>query len=205
MPVKPPLGHRARQALATREQVARAARVLFRDVGYVGTTVQAIAQAAEVPAPTIYSALGSKAGILAEIRRLWIADSDVQRQHDEALVQPDPVRRLHMAAHWHRRQMELGYDVIAIYQEAARADPAMAQEWHRVQDSREGAVRELIASLDGLLAPGLTQTTATDVYLTCTLAEVYRTLVPDRGWSHASYEQWLADLLVRQLLAQPGP
>ena len=156
MPVKPPLGHRARQALVTREQVARAARVLFRDVGYVGTTVQAIAQAAEVPAPTIYSALGSKAGILAEIRRLWIADSDVQRQHDEALVQPDPVRRLRMAAHWHRRQLELGYDVIAIYQEAARADPAMAQEWHRVQASREGAVRELIASLEGRLPAGLT-------------------------------------------------
>ncbi len=110
-----------------------------------------------------------------------------------------------MAAQWHRRQMELGYDVIAIYQEAARADPAMAQEWRRVQASREGAVRELIASLEGCLPAGLTQTTATDIYLTCTLAEVYRTLVLDRGWSHASYEQWLADLLVRQLLAQPRP
>ena len=204
MQVKPPLsGHRARQALATREQVARSARVLFRELGYVATTMQAIAQAAAVPEPTIYSALGSKAGILAEIRRLWIADSDVRRQHDQALVQLDPVRRLRMAAHWHRRQMELGYDIIAIYQEAARADPSMAQEWQRVQASREGAVRELVASLEGRLAPGLTLTTATDVYLTCTLAEVYRTLVLERGWSLAHYEHWLAGLLVRQLLAQP--
>lgn len=161
--------------------------------------MQAIAQASAVPEPTIYSALGSKPGI----RRLWIADSDVQRQHDQALVQLDPVCRRRMAAHWHRRQMELGYDVITIYQEAARADPAMAQEWQRVQTSREGAVRELVASLEGRLAPGLTLTTATAVYLTCTLAEVYWTLVLERGWSLAHDEHWLAGLLVRQLLAQP--
>ncbi len=203
MAVKPlPPGHRGRQALATREQVARAARALFAEQGYVATTLQAIAQAADVPAPTIYSALGSKAGVLAEIRRMWIADSDVERQHDEALAQPDPVRRLQMAAHWHRRQMELGHDVIAIYQEAARTDPAMAQEWRRVQAGRDHAIDSLIASLDGHLAPGLTRTTAVDVYVACTLAEAYRTLVLDRRWSPTRYEDWLADLLVRQLLAR---
>lgn len=199
--VKPlPAGHRGRQALATREQIARAARVLFAEHGYVGTTLQAIAAAADVPAPTIYSALRNKAGILAEIRRFWLAESDTQRQHDEALAQPDPVRRLQMAAHWHRRQMELGYDVITIYTEAARSDPDIAQEWRRVLDGRERAIGRLIASLRGHLAPGLTQATAVDIHLTATLAEVYRTLVLERGWTLTRYEDWLADLLTQQLL-----
>lgn len=194
-------GHRARQAQATREQVAAAARRLFAERGYVATTIAAIAEAAEVPAPTIYSALGSKAGVLEEIRRLWIAESGVARSHRQALDEADLATRLRLAAGWHRRQMELGYDVIAIYQEAARSDPAMAREWQRVQSSREGAVAELVRSLAPGLSAGLDVRTAKDLYVALTLAEVYRSLVIDRRWSLARYEGWLADTLIAQLLA----
>lgn len=197
---KPATGHRARQAAATRVHVARTARRLFAEQGYTATTVSAIAAAAEVPEQTIYSALRSKAGILDEIRRLWIEESDTQRQHDQALAQPDPVRRLRMAAHWHRRQMELGSDVIAIYQEAARADPAMAEEWRRVQAGRDRAIGRLLASLQEHLKPELNQPTAVDIYTACTLPESYRTLVHDRDWPPTRYEEWLADLLTQQLL-----
>lgn len=187
--------------MATREQVARAARALFAERGYVGTTIAAIADAADIPTPTIYSAFGSKLKILDEILWGWIAESDVQRQHDEALAVPDTRKRLQMAAHWNRRQLELGYDVISIYQDAARADPQMAQEWHRVEAGRERAVTQLVESLTSDLGAGLTVARAVDLYLTCTLPEVYRTLVLERGWSSENYEKWLADQLIHQLLA----
>lgn len=194
-------GHRARQAQRTREQVARAARQLFAEQGFAATSIGAIAEAADIPVQTIYSSLHTKSGILAEVLRLWIAESDVQRLHDEALAQPDPRTRLRLAAHFHRRQMELGYDVIAIYTEAARVDPAMAHEWQGVQARRERAVAKVIASLDGQLAAGLTPDKALDLYLVFTLAEVYRLLVTERGWTLEAYEHWLGDQLVGGLLA----
>ena len=121
---EPVAGHRARQAQATREHIAAAARQLFADRGYVATTISAIAEAAAVPAPTIYSALGSKAGILEEIRRLWIAESGAAQSHRQALDEPDLATRVRLAAGWHRRQMELGYaPSSAIYREVARTDP----------------------------------------------------------------------------------
>ncbi len=200
MAVKEQVSYRQRQAQATREAIARAARELFRERGYVGTTIQAISEAAEIPAPTIYSALGNKPRILEEIRRLWIAESSVQDLHDQAMATPDPAARLRLAARWTRRQLELGSDVITIYQEAARADPRMAEVWRTVLAGRERAVRRLIVSLERRLAPGVTVARAVDVFLTCTLSEVYRCLVVERGWSPDSYQTWLADLLTHQLL-----
>jgi AcrR family transcriptional regulator len=191
--------------MATRQQIAVAARRLFAERGYLGTTIAAIAAEADIPAPTIYSAFGTKAKILEEITRLWIAESGTQQQHEESLAQPDPVRRLHMAAHWHTRQMELGYDVITIYQEAARADPEMALVLKSVLDGRERAIGKLIGSLTEHLAAGLTRASAVDLFVTCTLSEIYRSLVLERGWPVGDYERWLGELLVAQLLSKVPP
>lgn len=188
--------------MATRQQIAVAARRLFAERGYLGTTIAAIAAEADIPAPTIYSAFGTKAKILEEITRSWIAESGTQQQHESSLAQPDPVRRLHIAAHWHTRQMELGHDVITIYLEAARADPDMALVLKSVLDARERAIGKLIDSLTEHLAAGLTTPTAMDLFLTCTLSEVYRSLVLERGWAPGDYERWLGELLVAQLLSK---
>jgi len=190
--------------MATRRQIAGAARRLFAERGYVGTTISAIATEADIPAPTIYSAFGTKAKILEEITRLWIVESGTQQQHEESLAQPDPVRRLQIAAHWHTRQMELGYDVITIYQEAARADPEMALVLKSVLDGRDRAIGKLIDSLTEHLAAGLTRASAVDLFVTCTLTEIYRSLVLERGWAPGDYERWLGELLVTQLLGSSG-
>src|SRR3954452_8389454 len=193
-------GHRARQAQATREMVAVTARRLFAERGYVATTIAAIAESSGVPAQTIYSSLGGKAGVLEEIRRLWIADSGAALTHREALAEADLATRLRMAAGWHRRQVGLGDDVITVYQEAARSAPDMAREWERVLRGREGAITELVRSLAGGLASGLDVKTATDVFVAPTLSEMYRTLVVHGGWSLDEFEQCLADTLIAQLL-----
>jgi AcrR family transcriptional regulator len=181
--------------------VAGAARRLFADTGYVSTTIGAISDAAEIPVPTIYSAFGNKPAILEEVRRLWIVETDVERLHRQALAAPDGGRRLQLAAHWTRRQFELGYDVIAMYQEAARADPRVAAVWRQMMALREAAVTELLESLSGRLRPGLTVRRALDLYVAWTLPEVYRTLVLERRWSTNRYESWLTELLIREFLA----
>jgi len=198
--VKGTIGHRERQALATKKQVAGAARPLFAEQGYVATTIAAISEAAQIPAQTIYSAFGNKAAILREVARLWIVEADTRRLSDEALEVDDPAERLRRAAHWQVRQFETGYDIITIYQEAARTDPRMAAEMRTVWGFRERELEIFLASFSGQLAAGLALELALDILLTCTLAEVYRTLVLERGWSGEQYESWLADTLIAQLL-----
>jgi AcrR family transcriptional regulator len=203
VPVNNPLStYRQRQAQATREAVAGAGRRLFAEQGYVATTIEAISDAAEIPVPTIYSAFGNKPAILEEARRLWIAQAGVENLHRQALATPQVEKRLRLAAHWTRRQFELGYDVISTYQEAARADPRVDVVWRQVMSYREVAVRELLDSLAGSLRGGLRVSEALDLYATWTLPEVYRTLVLQRGWSNNKYENWLAELLIREFLGE---
>ena len=192
--------HRQRQAQATREAVAAAARRLFANRGYVATTVEAIAQEADIPVPTIYSAFGAKPAILEEVRRLWVLDSEVAELHAEAMRLSDARARLSLAAHWTRRQFELGYDVIAMHQDAARADPRVAETWRMALAGRETAVGELLRPLSREFKPGLSRTGALDLYVTLTVPEIYRTLVVERGWTVERYENWLAAALLRELL-----
>jgi len=187
--------------MATKEQVAVAARRLFAAHGYVATTITAIAEAADIPAQTIYSAFGSKGKILQAIAWGAVATLDVDRSHEEAIAQPDPGQGLRLAANIQARQFELMYDVIAIYQEAARADPDIAQDTRRISANRERAFRRHVESIAEQLAPGVTVDDGVDRYLALVLPEIYRTLVLERHWSVDRYETWLGDALIHQLLA----
>jgi AcrR family transcriptional regulator len=201
--------HRQRQAMATKAQIVTAARALFAAHGYVGTTIAAIADAADIPAPTIYSAFGGKAAILQAIAYGVVDTLDVDRAHDEALAQADPRQGLRLAATIQRRQFEQMYDVIDIYQEAARTDPDIAQAMATIMANRERAFRRHIEAIAAHLSPGVTVDDGVDIYIALVLPEVYRTLVIERGWTADRYEVWLAETLIRQLLpadraAAPG-
>ncbi len=194
------LTHRQRQALATKTQVADAARRLFADRGYVATTIAAIAEAADIPAPTIYSAFGTKAAILR-----WIADQAVSavdpvRGHEQARTNPDPAAGLRQAANIQRRQFEAMLDIITVHQEAARTDSEIAEATRRILANRERGFRAHLAAIVPHLVPGMTIDDAVAVYTTLVLPEVYRSLVTERGWSPERYEQWLGGALIHDLL-----
>src|ERR1039457_4885012 len=114
--------------MATKQQIASAARGLFAPHGCAGAPIPAIAPAAGIPAPTISSAFGTKARILRAIAWGVTSTLDVDRSHDAALAEPDPAQGLRLAANIQRRQFEHMHDVIAIYAEATRTDPDIAQD-----------------------------------------------------------------------------
>ncbi len=58
---------RQRQAEETRQRILAVARTLLTTQGYVGMTMEAIAEAAEVSPKTVASVVGSKREILAEL------------------------------------------------------------------------------------------------------------------------------------------
>ena len=138
---------------------------------------------------------------MATKAQIAAAALDIDASHDEALARPDPADGLRLAARIQRRQYELMYDVIAIYQEAARTDPDIAGDLRVITANRERAFRRHVESIAGHLSPGVTVDEGVDRYLAVVLPEVYRTLVLERGWSIDQYETWLADTLLQQLLA----
>ncbi len=204
MAVKDGVGHRQRQAEATKDQIASAARALFAEHGYAATTIAAIAREADIPVQTVYSALGSKARILERITGQWMAESQTVALAEAYLSEPDPREQLRLLAALNRRQLDAGSDVVAIYQEAARAEPRMAETLRQVLAAREREIRKLVEAVVARRRTGPTVDEALDITLTLTLPEVYRTLVVERGWSPSRYETWLAETLAAQLLPWQG-
>ena len=78
-------GYREEQAEATKDRVAAAARGLFAERGFAGTTITAISEAAGVPAQTIYSAFGTKARILARVSEVWMRETRTRALADAYL------------------------------------------------------------------------------------------------------------------------
>ena len=176
------------------------ARALFAEHGYVATTISTISAEADIPVQTIYSAFGSKAKILDKITELWMSEAQTTSSAAAYLQEPDPARQLRMLAGLTRRQMEVGSDVVVIYQEAAASDPQMAETLRNVLAAREREIRKLIDALAPRLRSELTVDSALDLTLALTLPEVFHLLVAERGWGADRYETWLADTLVSQLL-----
>ena len=162
----------------------------------MATTIAAIAKAADIPAPTIYSAFGSKADILRDIAWRRRRALDVDRQHDSATPSPTRPSACGGAAN-PARQYETMYDVIDICQEAARTDPEIAGTLETIPANRERASAATCPRSPTGCGP---RDAAVDVYLALVLPEVYRTLVVERGWSAQRYEVWLATTMIRDLL-----
>jgi AcrR family transcriptional regulator len=196
--------YRQEQAAATRQRMASAARELFRERGYGATTLAAIAAEAGVAEPTVYAVFGSKKGFLLALRQQMHAEVELPKLTAEAKAAPDARQKLEGWARLLRRQMERSYDVIAAHREAARIDPAAAEEYRGVLDSRAGVMQELIRELGADLSSDLNLRTATDIVWALSNEEIYRELVQERGWSPHRYETWMARTLKQQLLADTG-
>lgn len=192
-------GYREEQAEATKDRVAAAARGLFAERGFAGTTITAISQAAGVPAQTIYSAFGTKARILARVSEVWMRETGTRASAEAYFEEPDAGRRLRLFAALNRQQLDAGADVLAIYRDAARSDPSMAAALDALMLAREREIAKLLASVESDLRAGLSVADAVAITLALCVDAAYTTL-RDAGWDGARYEQWLGDLLVSQLL-----
>jgi AcrR family transcriptional regulator len=200
--VKKPLTHRQRQALATQQLILETARALFLDQGYGVTTIEAIAANAGVAVSTVYAVYKNKRGILKAIREAWHQASGQREIYQQALRETDPRRRLALAAHATRRQWESSAAMMEVYASAAAVDAEAAAELDEALEGRRRNMRLFIEHSAAMLRPGLDGARASAMYLGLTRPEVYQELVAVAGWSPDSYEQWLAQALIAQLLPE---
>jgi len=197
----------ARTRLA-RAAVVTAARTLFLDRGYAGTTVEAISDLSDVPPATVYRLFSSKRGILKALLDVSIAGDDEatpveRRSHVRALLaDPDPRKQLAGFAGIACGIMSRTEPVHRILVSAASSDPDLAALLAEQTRQRQLGQSQIARSLAraGALRPRLREREAADIIHALMSPEVYRLLVEDRGWAPAQYEHWLTGTLIDQLL-----
>ncbi|HCU97003.1 MAG TPA: TetR/AcrR family transcriptional regulator [Actinobacteria bacterium] len=204
-------GGQARTRLA-RAAVVRAARALFLERGYAGTTIEAISGLSGIPPATVYRLFSSKLGILKELLDISIAGDDEavtleDRPYVRALLADrDPRKQLSGFAGITRGIMSRTEPVHRILVSAAGSDPdaaaLLAEQTRQRQQGQAQIARSLARA--GALRPKLRERDAVDIIHALMSPEVYRLLVCDRGWSPERYEQWLKDILIDQLLPPPA-
>jgi AcrR family transcriptional regulator len=194
---------RQRQAEETRRRILAAAGELFASRGYAVTTLEAVAEVAEVSSKTIAAVFGSKRALLAEVINPEAFSTPVKLLIEELRATEDPSRRLSLVAQITRQAYEPLASSLELLRTAGAVAPELADLAQQVEARRRRNQARLIASLheQGVLRSGLSFEEATDVLWALTSYDVYRMLVVEQSWEPERYETWLAQLLVQHLLA----
>jgi AcrR family transcriptional regulator len=197
----------ARTRLA-RRAVVDAARSLFGERGYGGTTIEAISERADVPPATVYRLFASKLGILKALLDVSIAGDDAAvAVPDRPAVQAmfnadDPREQLSGLVGLTRDINSRAAPLYEILTSAARADPdaaALLAEYSRQRHEGQRRVARSLARR-GALRTNLKPREAEDIIHALMSPELYRLLVVERGWTTARYADWLRTTLTEQLL-----
>ena len=188
----------------TRREILEAARRLFAERGYVGTSVSDIADEAGVAVQTIYSRLESKRGMLMGLIDLIDEQAGVGDLVAAVLSATTPADALRAQVRLTRTFQERCGDIIGALFAAAGAEPDLAGAVTEGQRRhREGArlAVEHITTLGGLL-DGVSTERATALIAVSTTHEAWRELTNAHGLTWEDAEDWLTEALGRALLQQ---
>ena len=197
---------RQRQAGDTRRRILEATRQLLQHEGYAGMTIEAIAQRAEVSAPSVYAIFKSKTGILIALLDQSTFGHDYEEVVRQVLKASHPETRLRLAAGIARQIRGAQSAAFDLMRGAGVVAPELAKlerQRERLRYKKEESTIIFLRDA-GRLRPGLSHKTARDIFWMLTGGDVYRMLVRERGWSPRKYEDWLADTLVHSLLSPGG-
>ena len=209
-PVKRRYNAAGRRAAAARRRAAiiEAATRLFLTRGYRATTMAAVAQEAGVSAETVYAVVGTKPELFRLLTETAISGTDepvpvLQREYIQALrAEPSGRGKLEIYAAAITRIQQRMMPLYRAAQQAAAAEPALAEVWQQLLDRRARNMPLLIEDLEsvGALRAGLSRQEAADTVWAVNSTEVYQLMTETRGWSPQHYQQWLAQTLCRLLL-----
>ncbi len=199
---------RDEQAQATRRRIVHAGGELYVEQGYGRTTIDAIADRAEVSRKTVFTSVGGKAVVL-KLAFDWALAGD---DEPVAIADRPEVRRMMeeqdpavLLADWVAMNAAIAGRLAALYHVlvvAADADPEAAALLATAEQQRTHGARAFVGRLDAIggLRPSL------DVERGAAIAELlmdpmpYRRLVLLRGWTPAEYAEYLQRMAVAALL-----
>jgi AcrR family transcriptional regulator len=203
---------RREQAAQTRRDIEAAADKLFRERGYVGTSMPAIAAAADVVVETVYRAFGSKSALFKAVIESALAGGSKRAETPPAerpairavIEETDPRRKLELYAATqpgvHGRSGALYRVLVA----AADSDPELRDVLDAMEARRLHGLGGLASQLAErrALRSDMSVENARDVIWTLCSTTVHDLLVRQRGWSADTYQHWLAAALQSLLLEE---
>ena len=200
---------RLAQVRATRLKVIEAAKQLFINNGYPATTLDAVADAADVSLPTLYRLFKSKRVLLsAVLETAFVGDDEPVAFGDRpavqaALSEPDPDELLTSFARIGRQFMDRASAILHVLASAAQVDTEAADLLAEIRQQRYTGQSRIVAALvaRGALDPALEPSEAADTVYLLWSPDTHRILTVERGWTPGQYEDWLARTLRRTLLA----
>lgn len=196
------------KAKTTRTRIVQRAYELFCEQGYASTTMEAIANSAQVATQTVYYIFGTKARLLQEVTEVAAAGEDepppvMERAWMiEAFSEADPRRGIALAV---EHGVDI-YDRVARLGPALRAaasiDPDVEAYWRGVTEARRQGMSQFIASLAerGSLREGRTVAEAGDIHFVLHSHETFLGFTRGCAWSTEDYKAWLYQTLCQQLL-----
>jgi AcrR family transcriptional regulator len=199
---------REEQARRTRRAIVSAASVLFVENGYVGTTVDAIAERAGVSRKTVFTSVGGKPDAL-KLAIDWanVGDDEpvpmLERPHvQEGLREPDARQVLALFARDYVHIADRNFELYNVLRQAVGADPQLRELVDDLDNQRLLGMTALAEQLHrrDSLRRDLTVATAAEVLCALTTEGSYGWLVRRQGWSPEVFQRWFADVLVHALV-----
>ncbi|MFL6204843.1 MAG: TetR/AcrR family transcriptional regulator [Acidimicrobiales bacterium] len=184
-----------------------AAVELFLEQGYGPTTIDQIAQAADVSPQSVYASFDGKAGILEHAVHLLRTGDPAGRTRDSEAARgvteiADLRERARASAALTRAVHEPSAAVIAIVERASATDPALADLHDRLRIQRRESVAHTTDNVPAkAFRKGITKSEATDALTYLCAAHSYTELVDGMGWTPDRYERWLGDTIYQMLFA----
>ena len=205
MPEKP-LSLRERQAQLTRDEILKAARLLFAERGYSRTSVRDIAEAAGVSAQTVYDSIGSKQALVVRLNDLIDSEASVAGIAAAAFQSGDAASVSTMSARITRSILEHCGDIIHALVTGAAAEPDLAvalAEGHRRHVEGAGRVVGKLRDMNAL-KPSLDTDAAIETLAAITDIQFATLLRDSYGWSLDRIESWIAETSRALLLQSPA-
>jgi len=201
---------RLAQVRATRLRVIETAKPLFIENGYPATTLESVADAADVPLPTLYRLFGSKRALLsAVLETSFVGDDEPVAFVDRPAVQTalserDPSKLLDAFAAIAKDFMNRSSGILHVLATAAQVDAEAADLLAEIRRQRQTGQSRIVAALveRGALDPSLDPSEAADFVYLLWSPDAHRILTVERHWTPDQYEAWLAHALRRTLLAR---
>jgi len=183
-----------------------AATQLFVDRGYLATTIEDVAEHADVAVQTVYYVFGTKPNLLAAVldasivgdgepapvlERAWV--TELQQAQDVTSA----VERLVEGSVAILVRATPIYEVVR----SAATDPEVSALLDITRTRRRADQRALIGVLaeSGHLQSTLDPDIAADVFYGLINEEVFQLLVVDCGWSTTQFRRWATSLMLQQL------
>lgn len=185
------------QAEQTRAAVLDAARGLFADLGWAGTSMRGVAREAGVAIETIYAGFGSKRQLLAAVMDVAVVGDDLpiplaQRDFALELGVGTGKERVAKAARMSAAISARTCDLVQALIQGSATDTELARRLAELDERRR---REITRYFEQVASRPATPEQLDEVWL-LTSAEVFHMLVHRSGWTPEHHEHWLADRLM---------